>query len=224
LSTAESVALVMRVAEGLAVAHAKGIVHRDLKPANVMLVGGDVTKPKLLDFGIAREPGSGGLTETGMVLGTPGYMAPEQARGEQADRRADVYGLAVVAFEMLTGTRLFAAPTAAELLRATVEAPLPAARDRWAGVPAGLDGALFRGLARSPNRRYGSAMELLWALAPVLEGRPQRRPLRPARLPPMPLQRPTPEEEIVFIPSVLTGAPGEGPGGDERLEEVEPSA
>ena len=201
-----------QVGEALHRAHQVGVVHSDVKPGNVLF---DVYGRVLLsDFGLAR-------THFGFARGTPGYMAPEQALGDEVDRRADVYALAVLTFEMLTGTRLFLAETPAELLQATVHAPLPAAQDRCPGVPAGLDAALLRGLARSPERRYGSTMELLWALAPVLEGRSRRR--RPRS----PLRRPG-REEVGFVPSVLVGeadgAPEGAPGGDGRLEEVEPSA
>jgi serine/threonine-protein kinase len=200
--------VLLQLGDALHRAHEVGVVHGDVKPGNVLF---DVYGRVLLsDFGLAR-------THLGFARGTPGYMAPEQARGEEVDRRADVYALAVLAFEMLTGTRLFVAQGAAELLRATVQGPLPAAKDRYIDVPSGFDAALLRGLARSPNRRYGSTMELLWALAPVLEGRPRRRPTRP------PAPRPR-LEDAAFVPSVLPGEAGRGPGEDERLEEVEPSA
>jgi len=200
--------VLLQVGEALHRAHDAGVVHGDVKPGNVLF---DVYGRVLVsDFGLAR-------THFGFARGTPGYMAPEQARGDDADPRADVYALAVLAFEMLTGTRLFADEGAAELLRATVEASLPAARDRCPGVPPGFDAALLRGLARSPNRRYGSTMELLWALAPVLEG-PRRR-----RLPPTPNPRPR-REDRAFVPSVLTAEASREAGDEERLEEVEPSA
>jgi serine/threonine-protein kinase len=196
------------VGEALHAAHEAGVVHGDVKPGNVLF---DVYGRVLLaDFGLAR-------THLGFAVGTPGYMAPEQARGEVADRRADVYALAVVAFEMLTGSRPYLADAPAELLRATVGTPVPAARERCPDVPAGLDSALYRGLAKNPAQRYQTMLELLWALAPVLEPRPRRlaRWRRPAR--------PEPADGV-FVPSVLTGAAGRGPKGRNGLEEAEPGA
>src|SRR4029079_17967218 len=106
LGVQESVRLVRLVASALEAAHAQGIVHRDIKPSNLFLVGGSIEQVKLLDFGIARrEQAATVLTQTGSVLGTPGYMAPEQARGDHSliDARADVFSLGCVLFECLTG-------------------------------------------------------------------------------------------------------------------------
>src|ERR1700761_4999530 len=101
LGVAESVDLVRRVAEALAVAHARGVVHRDLKPANLFLVGGEVARPKVLDFGVARRVVSSGVvTRSGALVGTPAYMAPEQARGERdVAPAADVFSLGCVLYE-----------------------------------------------------------------------------------------------------------------------------
>src|SRR5262249_13698748 len=108
LSAAESVALAVSVAEALGYAHARGVVHRDLKPSNIFLVNGELERVKLLDFGVAQLSAATRMTRTGAVLGTPGYMAPEQVRGgEKLDPRVDVYSLGSVLFECLTGERLF---------------------------------------------------------------------------------------------------------------------
>jgi serine/threonine protein kinase len=102
LPVGEAVALATRVAGALGAAHAHGIIHRDLKPANLILPDGRVDQAKILDFGIARRERSTQLTRTGMMLGTPGYMAPEQARASsQIDARADVFALGCVVFECL---------------------------------------------------------------------------------------------------------------------------
>jgi serine/threonine-protein kinase len=199
------------VGEALTSAHQAGVVHADVKPGNVLF---DVYGRVLLaDFGIAR-------THLGFALGTPGYMAPEVAGGAPADSRADVYALAVMTFEMLTGSPPYRGESPAELLRATVQASIPAARERCAEVPAGLDGALYRGLAKEPARRYRTVLELLWALAPVLEGRPRRLPRLPRW---RPAPRPHPEEGV-FVPSVLTGSGGQGDKNRRGLVEVEPGA
>lgn len=199
------------VGEALNAAHQAGVVHADVKPGNVLF---DVYGRVLLaDFGLAR-------THLGFALGTPGYMAPEVATGAPADSRADVYALAVMIFEMLTGSRPYAGGSPAELLRATVEAPIPAARERCPDVPVGLDGALYRALAKNPAHRYRTVVELLWALAPVLDGRPRRLPRLP-RWRSAPRAQP---EEGVFVPSVLTGSGGQEEKRRPRLEEVEPGA
>ena len=107
LEIAEALQLARTAAEALAAAHARGVVHRDIKPGNLFLPAGDVARLKVLDFGIARlQLASHAMTRTGMTLGTPGYMAPEQARGERdVDARADVFALGCVLFECLTGAR-----------------------------------------------------------------------------------------------------------------------
>ncbi|WP_437954294.1 protein kinase [Sorangium sp. So ce119] len=129
LDVDEGLALVHRVAEALALVHAHGVIHRDLKPANLFLQGGRLDQVKILDFGIARDAAvTGGLTEPGVALGTPAYMAPEQARGElDIDARADVYALGCLLFECLTGQQPFwAEHTFAVLVKVLFEdAPRP---------------------------------------------------------------------------------------------------
>src|SRR5882672_7422558 len=116
-SIGESVALAARVAEALGAAHARGIVHRDLKPSNLFLLDRRIDQIKVLDFGIARQEGLTQLTRTGTLIGTPGYMAPEQARSHEAvDARADVFALGCVLFECLTGSRPFEGDTAIAIL------------------------------------------------------------------------------------------------------------
>ena len=107
-TVAEAVAIARQVADALATAHAGGIVHRDVKPANVLLVGGDVDEVRLIDFGVARVAAASSLTRTGMTMGTPGYMAPEQARGDSSiDARADQFALGTVLYEMVSGRFAF---------------------------------------------------------------------------------------------------------------------
>jgi serine/threonine protein kinase len=208
LSSKTSWRVLRLVGEALNSAHKAGVVHADVKPGNVLF---DVYGRVLLaDFGLAR-------THLGFAIGTPGYMSPEVARGQPPDCRSDVYALAVMVFEMLTGSRPYAANSTAELLRATVEAPVPAARDRCAEVPRGLDAALYRGFAKNPAHRYQTVLELLWALAPVLDVKPRRLPRRRRPRPPVP-------EEGVFVPSVLPGAKDLEVKEAKGLGEVEPGA
>jgi hypothetical protein len=177
------------IAAGMAAAHEAGVIHRDLKPANVMIAAGEGVK--ILDFGIARsiapavaEPLEAALTVTagataeGRILGTPGYMAPEQIHGRPVDARADVFSFGVVLHEMLTGARPFAGETAIERLVAVDrDAPSPPSARR-PGVPAAIDRLVLRCLEKRPEDRIASFREILAALdAPSV---PVPRPRRAA--------------------------------------------
>ena len=117
LTMSEAVTLATRVAEALGAAHARGIVHRDLKPSNLFLPGGQIEQVKVLDFGIAHREGRTQLTRTGTMLGTPEYMAPEQARSAGSiDPRVDVFALGCVLFQCLTGTLAFGGDSTAAIL------------------------------------------------------------------------------------------------------------
>ncbi|MBX3220664.1 MAG: protein kinase [Labilithrix sp.] len=155
LTMGESVRMVTRVAETLAVAHAKGVIHRDIKPGNLILRDGNVEDPTLIDFGIARMGlGASSITNTGVMLGTLGYMAPEQARGtKQLDARADVFALGAVLFKCLTGLPAFAGDDEIAILaKMLFEAP-PRVRELRKDVPAALDELLARMLSRDPLQR-----------------------------------------------------------------------
>jgi len=155
LTMGESVRMVTRVAERLAVAHAKGVIHRDIKPGNLILRDESVDDPTLIDFGIARMGlGASSITNTGVMLGTLGYMAPEQARGtKQLDARADVFALGAVLFKCLTGLPAFAGEDEIAILaKMLFEAP-PRVRELRKEVPAALDELLARMLSRDPLQR-----------------------------------------------------------------------
>ena len=155
LTMGEAVKMVTRVAETLAVAHAKGIIHRDIKPGNLLLRDTDYDRPALIDFGIARMGlGASAITNTGVMLGTLGYMAPEQARGtKQLDARADVFALGAVLFKCITGLPAFAGDDEIAILaKMLFEAP-PRVRDIRKDVPAALDDLLARMLSRDPMQR-----------------------------------------------------------------------
>ncbi|WP_437759325.1 serine/threonine-protein kinase [Sorangium sp. So ce1389] len=167
LGVDEALALVHRVAEALSLVHARGVVHRDLKPANLFLQGGQLDQVKILDFGIARDAAAtGGLTEPGVAIGTPAYMAPEQVRGElDIDARADVYALGCLLFECLTGKAPFWAEHAfAVLVKVLFEdAPRPSALR--AEVPEAIDLLTERLMAKDRVVRPADAAAAARALA-----------------------------------------------------------
>ena len=160
-----AVRILQEIADALAYAHAEGVVHRDIKPENILLEGSHAV---LTDFGVARAlvaSRSGGLTDTGVVVGTPAYMSPEQAAGEQQiDARSDVYALGVVGYEMLSGALPFEGATARAMIAAHLtETPKPL-RTLRADVPAQVSGAIDRALAKEPERRFPGAAEFRDAL------------------------------------------------------------
>lgn len=162
LPVRDCVRLAEQIAAALGAAHQRGFIHRDLKPTNLFLVGGDVNRVKILDFGIARRiDSSQALTRTGMVIGTPEYMAPEQARGaRELTPAADLFSLGCVLYECLTGQPPFVADhVAAVLVRILLEEPTPV-EERRPGVPAGLAAVLGRLLAKQPTQRIGDAAAL----------------------------------------------------------------
>jgi len=152
-------------ARALDVAHGKGVVHRDVKPANLMLDReGNV---HVADFGIASAAGMDSLTMTGTVLGTAGYLAPEQAQGGRAGPASDLYALAVVAWELLTGRRPFESESATAEAAAHVNAPVPSVCE-LTDLPCELDPVFKQALAKDPAQRYASAAEFVAALRAAL--------------------------------------------------------
>ncbi len=167
----DAIALGVTVAEGLAAAHAKGIVHRDLKPSNIFLVGGEIARAKILDFGVARlRDLDRELTRTGQVIGTPGYMAPEQARGtKQLDGRADLFSLGCVLFRCVAGRPPFEGDDVLTLLAELVLHHPPPLGSLAPGVPVDLERLVARLLAKSPAERPASAREVAVELSRIGE-------------------------------------------------------
>src|SRR5262245_38208847 len=154
-------------AGALDAAHARGIVHRDVKPANLLLDGTDSVH--VSDFGIASAAGLDALTLPGTVLGTAGYLSPEQARGEPATPASDRYALGVVAFELLTGRRPFAAETPVTEAFAHLNADVPSAEELEPTLPAGVDEVLQRALAKDPADRPASSRDFVAELRDACE-------------------------------------------------------
>src|SRR5918992_3680455 len=156
-----------QAAEALDAAHERGIVHRDVKPGNLLLdTEGSV---KVADFGVASAAGLDSFTATGTVLGTAGYLAPEQARGEQTGPASDRYGLAVVAFELLTGVRPFERESATAEAAAHVNAPVPPVSEANPELPPELDRVFERALAKHPDDRFASCSDFVAALRGALD-------------------------------------------------------
>ncbi len=156
------VRIVSQVAAALDAAHARGLVHRDVKPGNILLEEDD--HAYLSDFGVAKDAAGHGLTRTGGFLGSVEYSAPEQIEGRSLDGRADVYSLACVAYECLTGTAPFHRPTEIATLHAHLSAPTPDARDSRPELPAAVAEVLRKALSRDPDERYESGAAFARAL------------------------------------------------------------
>ena len=164
------VALLQQVCAGLHHAHELQIIHRDLKPENIMLVaedgGGD--KAVVMDFGLAKErradPAIAKLTATGIILGTPEFMSPEQIRGKPLDARSDIYALGIVAFEMFTGKLPFQGRNAQEMMIARLRGRPTPIRQLRADTPPAVEKALAKALHTSPDDRFTSALEFAEAL------------------------------------------------------------
>ncbi len=168
----------VQVAHGLAVAHEKGIVHRDLKPENLF-----VTKDgrvKILDFGLAKltqpqtgsdsgAPTIGGETEPGAVMGTVGYMSPEQVRGQKTDHRTDIFSLGTILYEMLAGKRAFQKTTSADTMSAILNEDPPSVSQVTANIPPALQRVVHRCLEKNPEQRFQSASDLAFALDALSE-------------------------------------------------------
>jgi eukaryotic-like serine/threonine-protein kinase len=176
LSVHEALRLCRQIAGSLAAAHAQRIVHRDLKPENIFLIPDSEVasgeRPKILDFGIAKlsddHPGKS-ETHTGMLMGTPRYMSPEQCRGlAEIDHRADIYSLGCVMFHLLTGRPLFEGEGVGDLISAHIREPAPAPSSLVAGIPSTVDALVLRCLAKAPAGRFPSMTELAAAIGRLL--------------------------------------------------------
>jgi serine/threonine protein kinase len=163
LSLEQATDIISQIASALDHAHAQGIVHRDVKPSNVLMDQGEWAF--LMDFGLAKMvEGSKQLTASGVGVGTPAYMAPEQGRGEKVDGRADVYSLGIVLYEMLTGQVPFDAETPMAVVLKHITAPLPMPRSVNPVIPESVERVMLKSLAKDPADRYATAGEMATAL------------------------------------------------------------
>ncbi len=181
LDPPRAVSVAEQIAAALDAAHADGLIHRDVKPSNVLCAGGGQPTDfvYLVDFGIARSVDGAGLTTTGVMIGTLDYMAPERFGPGRIDHRTDIYSLACLFFECLTGRRPFEAPEQHGLIRAHLQDPPPALASVRAGLPAALDAVIARGMAKHPADRHPSASAFAADIRAALTP-----PAQPAPVPP----------------------------------------
>ncbi|HWC46853.1 MAG TPA: serine/threonine-protein kinase, partial [Casimicrobiaceae bacterium] len=173
LPPARAVDIARQVAEALVAAHELGIVHRDLKPDNIIVAAGKNGRDiaKVVDFGIAKaieEAPSESLTRTGLVIGTPEYMSPEQLLGDPVDARSDIYSLGCILYQMLTGRRTFDEPTREQMIKRRLTEKAPHPRELAPDVPKTLDLIVARMLNRTPQDRYATAAEVRDLLIPAI--------------------------------------------------------
>ncbi len=185
--------IISQVGDALAYAHRRGVIHRDVKPANILMMEEDW--PLLSDFGLAKmvEP-SVQLTKTGMTVGTPEYMSPEQAAGVAADERSDIYSLGVVLYEMVTGRPPFQADTPLAVILKHVNDPLPLPRKFRPDLPRAVERVILKALAKNPDDRYQKVEDMVAALKAAVAG----------ELPPAVEERPP---QVSAAPAVRAEAP-----------------
>jgi len=178
LSSRKAIDYGVQVARGLAAAHEKGIVHRDLKPENLFITSDG--RVKILDFGLAKltrpeaaseadAPTVHGVTEPGLIMGTAGYMSPEQVRGQTADQRSDIFAFGAILYEMISGKRAFHGETSADSMSAILKEEVPELSETARNVPAGLERIVRHCLEKNPSQRFHSAGDLAFDLESLTE-------------------------------------------------------
>jgi hypothetical protein len=226
IAQAKSLSILREAAAALDYAHSKGVVHRDIKPANIMLDKGVTVK--VTEFGVAKIVSAQQHTLTGLQMGTPSYMSPEQVETKALDGRSDQFSLAVVAYELLTGARPFQADTVPALLHSIAYGSRPSAKAINPELPDAVDSVLRRAMARVPDERYANCCDFVNALATALDSPPTLvstpKPTKrwpyviasaaglvliaallayrfwPAHQPPPPVSRPAPPAQVVLTP------------------------
>jgi len=205
LEVSEAIRLALQVARALSFAHERGLVHRDVKPQNVLL--NEDGQAKVTDFGIARSLDVHGVTQTGTVLGTSDYIAPEQARGQKVDPKTDIYSLGVVLYELLTGAVPYPGDNFVAVAMRHVNEPVPSVLERRPDCPVRLDLAIQRAMSKDPDDRFESMaafVDELESCHAEIDGRgdegatmivPAARPRRP--------KRPRRKRELPLVPIAL---------------------
>jgi serine/threonine protein kinase/tetratricopeptide (TPR) repeat protein len=173
LPVAKAVSIAQQVCEGLAEAHKLGVVHRDLKPQNIMI--DDEGNARIMDFGIARSIRSKGITEAGVMIGTPEYMSPEQVEGMEIDHRSDIYSLGVILYEMVTGRVPFEGDTTISIALKHKKDTPPNPREFNAQVPEDLSWLILRCMEKDKERRYQEAKELFSELGETGKEKPETK-------------------------------------------------
>jgi tetratricopeptide (TPR) repeat protein len=179
LSTGKAIFIAKQVCQGLSEAHRQGIIHRDLKPQNIMIDReGNV---RVMDFGIARSMEAKGLTEDGLVMGTPEYMAPEQVEGRKADKRSDIYSMGVILYELATGQVPFDGLTPMSVASKHLTRRPREPRELNAQIPTKLNEVIMKCMEKDRGRRYQNIEELLFRLSEIERGMPSTDTIKPER-------------------------------------------
>ncbi len=199
LSTEEILRIAVQIADGLAAAHRQGLVHRDIKPSNILLENG-VERVKITDFGLARAVDDVTMTQTGHVAGTPEYMSPEQARGEQIDVRSDLFSLGSVMYTMCTGRTAFRADSSLGVLHRVCNDTPRGIAELNPTIPDAVIAVVERLLEKDPQQRFQSAAEVAGLLAQMLA----QYQSSSGRLPPVKAYRAAPRKQVWPIISALT--------------------
>jgi len=233
MQPAQALRLGVQVAKGLAAAHAAGLIHRDIKPGNIWVEPDNGGRARLLDFGLARDDREGGehLTVTGAVIGTPAFMAPEQAGGEALDVRADIFSFGCVLYRMVTGRLPFPGQGMMDTLRALATQTPPAPHEVQPAVPQPLSALIMQLLAKDRTARPESASAVAGALEALQETATTPVPLAIPVTPRREDSHPSANRPPVAVPrrwrlagaAVLLAGPGRGAGGRHRHPHQEQS-
>jgi serine/threonine protein kinase len=212
LAPPRAVAIITQVASALDAAHAAGVMHRDVKPPNILVTRDDFAY--LVDFGIASAKTDEKLTQLGTAVGTWKYMAPERFADDEVDYRADIYSLACVLYECLTGSPPYPADSAGVLVSAHMMNPIPQPSAKRSGIPSAFDAVIARGMAKKPRDRYASAGDLARAAHEALTNPDQNHATNILRR----------SEEITLPGRKNAGQPRPAPGGGPTHAPVRPTA